>query len=74
MPPLPSPLFSRKKIHERICVDPWSIGLVVLKEEDVLYNRAEVARCLQKKSSVRKCILNGIGSKLSKESVASIGC
>ena len=52
--------FTKKKIHEYMLKDPWQIGHEKLKTMDVLFTWAERARRLEKKSRIRKCILNGI--------------
>ena len=52
--------FTKKKMQEYMLKDPWQIGHEKLKTMDVLFTRAERARRLEKKSRIRKCILNGI--------------
>ena len=51
---------STGKIHKHMFDNPWKIGRALLDIRDVTRVRAEIQRRLQKKSDVRKCILNGI--------------
>ena len=60
-------------MHKYMLQDPWKIGHEKLKTMDVLFTRAEKARRLEKKSRIRKCILNGIKDMMEKASTIKVG-
>ena len=64
---------SKKKMHNKIFENPWSIGLKALDENDVLYDRAETTRILAKKVCIRRCILHGIEAQVTKERTITVG-
>ena len=60
-------------MHEYMLQDPWKIGNEKLKIMDVLFTRTERARRLEKKSHIRKYILNGIKDMVEKASTIKVG-
>ena len=53
--------------------DPWEIGNEKLKKMNVLFTRTEISRRLEKKSCIRKCILNGIKDLVEQVSKIEVG-
>ena len=51
-------------------MDHW---LEKLREKDILYDQAEGVGRLEKKSRIRKCILNGIDEMASRRSICAVG-
>ena len=64
---------TKKKMHEYMLLDPWKIGKEKLKKMDVLYTYRERDRPLEKKSRIRKYILNGIKDMTEQQSNIVIG-
>ena len=63
----------KKKMHNYMLQDPWKIRNEKLKTMDVLFTQAERAHRLEKKSHIRKYILNGIKDMVEKASTIKVG-
>ena len=60
-------------MHDSMLKDPWMIGNERLLSINVLFTLSERACRLEKKSRIRKCILNGIKDMVEKASITEVG-
>lgn len=62
----------KKKMHECMLKNPWSIGREAFAKTDVVHIRSEAERVRKQKSDLRRCLLNNIQKEdlLGKKEVA----
>ena len=60
-------------MHGSIEQDLWRLGREQFAKKDIVLLRADVGRCSQKKSRVRRCIINGIHAARSDGEKLDIG-
>ena len=60
-------------MHKDITNDPWRLGRESFDKKDVLMIRSEGVRQRERKSQVRRCILNGIHLSMTADGVLVYG-